>query len=299
MDNRPDDEKGTVSGWMHRFMEEHAKWFWVLYSVLIVLVIYKAFSLTFLEKTPYSWDYAFHHITLALLSILMMREAYRGEFHMGFRGKGFWKGLVMCWPALVFLAVNLAGSLCIGRVYPESLIQELVKNVSIGLFEEVVVRAVLVGHMMHYWRNSPRRVFNAVLWSSVLFGVLHIGNALAAPLNTAFQIFYATGFGIIFAAVYIRTRNLWSCILVHALVDFTGSLTLIYLPLQPDYEAYGAAAADLTYLVPSVAPDWLISGWGLIAILGLLLGTALSVAVGIYELRKAKAEETALLWEKM
>ena len=272
MDNRPDDEKGTVSGWMHRFMEEHAKWFWVLYSVLIVLVIYKAFSLTFLEKTPYSWDYAFHHITLALLSILMMREAYRGEFHMGFRGKGFWK---------------------------ESLIQELVKNFSIGLFEEVVVRAVLVGHMMHYWRNSPRRVFNAVLWSSVLFGVLHIGNALAAPLNTAFQIFYATGFGIIFAAVYIRTRNLWSCILVHALVDFTGSLTLIYLPLQPDYEAYGAAAADLTYLVPSVAPDWLISGWGLIAILGLLLGTALSVAVGIYELRKAKAEETALLWEKM
>ena len=289
----------TVSGWLYRFMENHAIWFWVIFSTVTVLVLYKAFSVTFLEKTPYMWDYTFHHITLTLLCILMMREAYQGEFHMGFHGKRFGLGLLLCWPARRFIALNLLSTLSVGRIYPESLIMEMAINVSVGLFEEVVVRAILVGHMMHYWKNSPHRVFKSVLWSSVLFGVLHIGNVFANPVGTALQIFYAAGFGVMFAAAYIRTRNLWSCILVHALVDLAANLNSIYVPLQADMEAYQMSLRELPPLVYSLVPQQIVSILSGIFVPGILVGVIFAVAAGAFSLRKSKAEEIAQLWENM
>lgn len=299
MDRNTDNGKRTVSAWLYRVMEDHAKWFWVIFSSVTVLVVYKAFSLAFLEKTPYTWDYTFHHITLALLCILMMREAYQGEFHMGFRGKKFGLCLLLCWPALLFIGLNLLGSLSIGRIYPESLILEIARNVSIGLFEEVVVRAILVGHMMHYWKNSPHRVFKAVLWSSVLFGVLHIGNVFANPIGTAVQIFYAMGFGVMFAAAYIRTRNLWGCILIHALVDFASNMNRIYVPLQPDGAAYAASLQELPSLVYSMVSPQTASVLSAIFLPGIMVGVVLAVSAGAFILRKAKAEKITQLWERM
>ena len=299
MEQHSEDRRGKVSGWLYRFMEEHAPWFWVIFSVVTVLGLYKSFSLTFLEKTPYSWDYTFHHITLALLCIIMMREAYQGRFRMGFRTKRFGAGILMCWPALIFVLFNLGSNLCIGRIYPESLIMELMRNVSIGLFEEVVVRAVLVGHMMYHWRNSRRRVFQTVLWSSVLFGVLHIGNALENPMGTLIQIFYAMGCGVMFAAIYIRTRNLWSCILVHALVDFSANITNIFVPVQLDAEAYAGSMSGLTYFLPTFAPDSILSVWSGLSLFGILVGTALGIGAGIFLLRRSKAAEIADLWADM
>ena len=299
MEQYSEEKRGKVSGWLYRFMENHAPWFWVIFSVVTVLGLYKAFSLTFLEKTPYTWDYTFHHITLSLLCILMMREAYQGKIHMGFRTQRFGVGILMCWPAVVFILINLGSYLCIGRIYPESLIMELMRNVSIGLFEEVVVRAVLVGHMMYHWRNSRRRVFLTVLWSSVLFGVLHIGNALENPVGTFIQIFYAMGFGVMFAAVYIRTRNLWSCILVHALVDFSANITNIFVPVQLDAEAYAGSMSGLTYFMPAFAPESILSVWSGLSFLGILVGTALAIVVGVFMLRRSKAAEIADLWADM
>lgn len=50
---------------------------------------------------------------------------------------------------------------------------------------------------------------------------MHYSNLMAGANFgiTSLQVFYAFGIGMIFAAVLIRTGNLWPCIIVHGLID--------------------------------------------------------------------------------
>lgn len=292
-------KRRSVSGMLHNFMENHAPWFWVIFSIVIVLIVYKSFSLTFLKKTPYTWDDVFQHYTLALLCILIMRESYKGNFHLGFRAERFGLGLLLCWPAVPFLLFNLIFGITGNPVVPESLTLQILGNTAVGLFEEVLVRGILVGHMMHHWKGSRHRIFKSVFWSSFLFGILHIGNFFTNPANTVFQIFYAFGIGIMFAAAYLRSRNLWPCIIAHALVDLAANWGMIYVLLQPDLNAY---QEDCYQLVPSVSEfisDQMLSYLPVIQLLWIFATTLIAILAGVFMLRKSKRQEVINLWEEM
>ena len=292
-------EKASVSGFLHDFMEKHAPWFWVIFSVVTVLIVYKSFSLAFLKKTPYTWDDTFQHFSLALLCIILMRESYKGKFHMGFRTERFGLGLLLCWPAIPFMCLNLISGLSDLPIVPESLILMIFSNSAIGLFEEVVVRAILVGHMMHHWKGGRHRVLKSVLCSSLLFGGLHIGNFFSNPVGTVFQIAYAAGIGVMFAASYIRSRNLWPCVILHALVDFCAGLSMIYVPLQADMTAYQESVMRVPSLISYYLPyDVLMIIPGLILIWAVIMSVAAAFA-GAFMLRKSKAEEIEELWREM
>lgn len=81
-------QKPVFSDWLYQFMEKKAPWFWGIFSVVMVLGLYKTVSETFLGNTPYVWDIAFQRIALSLLAI-MMKEAYQGEFHLGLTTRRF------------------------------------------------------------------------------------------------------------------------------------------------------------------------------------------------------------------
>ena len=293
------NKKASVSGILHDFMEHHAPWFWIIFSVVTVLIVYKSFSLTFLEKTPYTWDDVFQHYTLALLCIILMRESYKGQFHLGFRTERFGLCLLLCWPAIPFMCLNLISGLSDLPIVPESLILMIFSNSAIGLFEEVVVRAILVGHMMHHFKGDKHRVLKSVLFSSLLFGILHIGNALENPVNTAFQIVYATGIGVMFAAAYIRSRNLWPCIIMHAAVDFCANLNIIYVPLQADMTEYQQQAMRVPSLIYDYVSQDVFMMIPALVLIGAVLASLVAVFAGIFMLRRSKASEIEELWQEM
>ena len=293
------NKKASVSGILHDFMEHHAPWFWIIFSVVTVLIVYKSFSLTFLEKTPYTWDDVFQHYTLALLCIILMRESYKGQFHLGFRTERFGLCLLLCWPAIPFMLLNLLTSLSDQPIIPESLILMLLSNFAIGLFEEVVVRAILVGHMMHHWKGDKHRVLKSVLCSALLFGILHIGNFFSNPVGTIFQIVYASGIGVMFAAAYIRSRNLWPCIILHALVDLCANLGHIYVPLQADMAAYQEELMSVPSLVSYYVPYDVVMMLPGLVLVGAVLISIVAAIAGAFTLRKSKAQEIEALWEEM
>lgn len=205
----------------------------------------------------------------------------------------------MCWPAALFCILNLSVNLGLGRVYGESLLMIVLLNFSVGLFEEVVMRGVIVGHMMHHWENDPRRIFKTVLWSAVIFGVTHLGNVFSNPIGTVFQIVYATGLGVVFAAAYIRTRNLWSCILIHMLVDFAGGIGNIYAPLQADTAAYQASLSQVNNLGSLWIPTEMANVAGLLFQFAAVAIAFIGIGVSCYILRSKKRGSIDALWEKM
>ena len=297
--SKGDIKSRGLSDMLHDFMEGHAPLFWIIFSVVTVLVIYKSFSLIFLEKTPYTWDDVFQHYTLALLCIILMRESYKGQFHLGFRIERFGLGLLLCWPAIPFMCLNLLTGLSDRPIVGESLVLMLLSNYAIGLFEEVVVRAILLGHMMHHYKGDRHRVLKSVLYSALLFGILHIGNALANPVNTAFQVVYATGIGVMFAAAYIRTRNLWPCIIMHALVDFCANMGRIYVQLQPDVEAYQEELMSVPSLISYYLPYEVLTMIPGIVLVGAVIISLLAALAGAFILRGSKRAEIDELWQEM
>ena len=79
------------------------------------------------------------------------------------------------------------------------------------IIEEIVFRKWIID------RARPFGEFAACLLSGILFGLFH-GNFL--------QGFYTTALGLIFAYVYIRTKNIWYTIAMHSIINLFGSVII-------------------------------------------------------------------------
>lgn len=69
-----------------------------------------------------------------------------------------------------------------------------------ALCEEFLFRGAILTNLTPYGRGY------AVLFSAILFGLMH---------QNLFQIIYTTILGVVLALVYVRTKSLWCCVLVH------------------------------------------------------------------------------------
>lgn len=85
-----------------------------------------------------------------------------------------------------------------------------------GWYEELWSRGLLFRIL------SPAGVRRAVIVSSVLFAVLHLGSVVYRdPAVVLAQMVGAFCSGLAYATLRVRTRSLWPAMLLHALQDFT------------------------------------------------------------------------------
>ena len=95
---------------------------------------------------------------------------------------------------------------------------------AVGAAEEIVFRGLVTNILLRRYGADGAGLFIAVALSGVLFGASHLVNILAgipAP-SVLFQAICVMPVGMLFSAIYLRTRSLWLTALVHALVDFSG-----------------------------------------------------------------------------
>lgn len=144
--------------------------------------------------------------------------------------KGAGRALIWCLPPLAVAIVNFPFSaLASGAAVVERndlLWLFALKCISIGLMEELLFRGILfpvIGEMLGKRRYGG---LIAAAISSAVFALYHLFNLLAgADVGATFlQVGYSFLTGGMFAAVLLRTRNLWACVGLHALFDFGGLL---------------------------------------------------------------------------
>lgn len=66
--------------------------------------------------------------------------------------------------------------------------------------EEILFRGVILNHLIPYGRGM------AILSSSLLFGLMH---------SNVSQFFYTTLLGVVIGYLYVRTKSIWLCMLIH------------------------------------------------------------------------------------
>lgn len=141
-----------------------------------------------------------------------------------------WRALWLGWPLALLTLLNLSslfgGSLAIDTSRPGLIVLYVCFLFSIGFFEEVMGRGVVLQAMLRKWGSTRRGIYVAVLASSALFGVAHLVNLATGrlPLLACLtQIAYSLCFGVIFAACVLRNNSIWPMIVMHAAFDFGGS----------------------------------------------------------------------------
>lgn len=112
------------------------------------------------------------------------------------------------------------------------------------IVEEALCRGLLLRAMLKRWS-----VTRSVVLSALVFGGIHLN---------PWQFFYATWLGLLLGWVYVRTRSLGLCVVLHALNNF---LSWVLMRAQPEWAGSG-----------SVVPEHLPAGWAAAGLAFLVAG---------------------------
>jgi membrane protease YdiL (CAAX protease family) len=220
-----------------------------LLSVIVLEILYDALviggSLALSRLAPglpgYSLTGLSQSLVLVLISavtVVAIVAALRWWRLAGFTRPHAWRDLKLYWlPVVLLFAPFVAGiKLPAGSAFVVLLIAYL----ATAVFEEVLWRGIMLG-LLH-----PTGVWKAVLVSSLLFGLGHLGNSVLRGLSPliAAQAFGAAVQGVGLAALRLRTNTIWPLIAIHAVHDLflqMGRLpiALVEVPIDTIFLVYG------------------------------------------------------------
>ena len=171
--------------------------------------------------------------------------------------------------SFVTLAPSLADLLCFWQwdfSTFEVTLNSVLAAIEAGIFEETLRYLNLV-ILLVAMRNFKYRMIFAIVISSILFSLSHLGNLGISTFLIKFdleptlqQVVYTFGAGMLFAVIYLYTGKLWLSISIHGLVDLIAlsetPLTRIVSPLITD----GWISAIIILLIPLVVALLMMTG---------------------------------------
>ena len=137
----------------------------------------------------------------------------RGRISSPIQSTLLWFFTVPCLPIILNIAFAGIGYPGIG-----TLLLFLALALFVGFVEETYFRGMMLRALL---KRGP---WQAVIISSLFFGILHLLN-VAAGANlaaTLLQVVYAVAFGLMYAALALRTQTILPLIVIHGLTDFFG-----------------------------------------------------------------------------
>lgn len=119
-------------------------------------------------------------------------------------------------------------------------------------YEEIWFRGIILGILEKQGAVKGRSFWKTACIGSVLFGVTHLLNLLHRPdyiLGTITQVFYAFSLGMMLSMVIYCGGNIGAAILLHAVFNFCGSMSEIFVRSAAVQEADMTAASAIYILV--------------------------------------------------
>lgn len=239
----------------------------------IVLVLFRA-DFSALDTYLYS---TLQELVGALVAVLFLVRTDRAGL-LRRRGSGFFNGLLVGMYPLFFIGYTTVGTLAFGRpdtpLLPLPRILTFMLNmILVGVAEELVFRGIIAQTLLERYGTARAGVWKACLVSGVLFGAAHLSNLLGSEaFGVLMQCVFAASLGVMLAAIYFRTGNLWVTVFLHSAMDIAAMLI------------------GGLYGTTSVAES--VSGYDA----SRLLSVAVYLIPTLFLLRKKKLPEVQLYW---
>ena len=194
-------------------------------------------------------------IILEVIYLFILMKLWNLESIISFQPKSFFRGLIIGLSMILFCTFGgIVGLEDVGDT-PFTSISHIyywiiVYIISAGFVEEVMTRGFIINLVIEKFPFTRKRnVIIACTISAVLFGLTHIMNMASTGEFPLGQILQTTGMGLIFGAIYVRTRCIWSNIAVHAYWDIMIGLSSILFAIEKT-TASKTLIEDLTFSGP-------------------------------------------------
>lgn len=179
-------------------------------------------------------------ITVISLLLIFGADLYGTS---GLRAKGLLKGIKL---GFIFVLIGIGGAV-ISLLSTDFSILKLnsaeaitiftLTMILVGINEELLMRSLILNNLLTAYGKNYGGMWKSILIAALMFGALHLPNfAFTPPITLIVQIINASSAALLFGAVYIRIRNIWSGIILHFIVDwlslfvsecFTGGATSV------------------------------------------------------------------------
>ncbi len=268
----------------------------LIYAIIVVLLfkggqMLGSFIITDLIKTlPVNEDVMqyiymiFNDFIVALIMIILLACTNRIGL-LKKKGKGYFKSLPIAAYPIGFAILAFFGNVAYAMHENVSLnegfaiIIFIVCMFFVGLSEELCNRAISAESLLEHYGTDKKGIWKAAIISGILFGCLHLFNLkYGDPIKVTVQVIAAAATGVLYAAIYFRSGNIWLMVTLHALHDIAAAA------------GYGIfSRGNVTNMLAYSGPEAL---YGLITVIP-------QVIVAIFLLRKSKIDEVKTYWPEI
>ena len=208
---------------MKKWSEKYTEWMAILVSLMLLGI-----------SSLFSWDsnpiMGFDKLCADLIISLVCIGMIKGTglwSTAGFQKQGFGKGLLYGSP---FLVIGL-GSIIVSNIGMDfskltfisagNMLLFTINMLFVGVNEEIWMRSFVLNGLIRKYGDDKKGCWKAIIISALIFGAIHIPNIFFMnPITLCVQVINAASAGVLFGVIFIKSRNIWAGILVHALVDW-------------------------------------------------------------------------------
>ena len=225
----------------------------LLFIILIVtLIVIEFFNVHLFENSLASSMFE-NSILRFLGGVIFMVILFRLGFSKLFKFNKTLTPLILIIPALIISVNNFPISAYFnGRTSLNEPIYTIyifaLECISIGFFEEIIFRGLLLTLFLQKLPKSRKGVFGAIVLSSAVFGFIHALNLFSGASlgNTFLQIGYSFLIGMMWAVMYLKTKNIWLVMILHATYNFFG---LVMFQLGDVVNRYDSITVFITVIL--------------------------------------------------
>ena len=169
----------------------------------------------------------------AVLVVFIVMMMSKNQYVFTEKKEGFFKSIILGLPLLIIAL--LVGVINLPSIFEPSFnlsnfLTLAMFCVSIGLYEEFLCRGWLLNEFLEKYGRTRKQVIISIFISALIFGLMHISNIWVGGQSvstTIIQIIQATAIGMLFGAVYYRTKNIWAVVFLHGFYDFCVFLSSV------------------------------------------------------------------------
>ncbi|MBM6991411.1 MAG: CPBP family intramembrane metalloprotease [Mobilibacterium timonense] len=195
---------------------------------------------------------------LAMLIVVIFAAHMQGRIFAS-NWKSFVHGLLTGFPILAIAILQLVLSLIQadpGYFSNTELVCSTIVTYSLtGIFEELLFRGVVLNAFQDAFATKcAKTIWASLILSALAFGLMHLTNLASGQnvVGTLMQVIEATAVGLCFGAVYLRCRNIWTVVILHALTDLSGAIGTNARSTTDVQNTNVNAAASILSILPSI-----------------------------------------------
>lgn len=196
---------------------------WIIYFVITLLISY---ILTFAAAVSGLLDaiVKFFHNYLVLIGFnyiwwlipLIIFNIFIFKFKVSWIGD-YKRAIIMVLPVIAYVVFSIISR---GVIFNLDALVVLFGTLIIGFTEEYVFRGTLINSLEKVFKNK----WTIAIISSSIFAVSHIQNLFlgSQPISVLYQIIFTFFYGLLNAAIYMKTKSLFVIAIAHALFDWSS-----------------------------------------------------------------------------